>query len=170
MAKPVTVLPKPAESPDGARAELRRRIEDAPIDHAEALLALWDLLEAAHENHVLEIARGALHASNDIVERLANGVKSEAATRAIRNALLLGEVLGALDPEILRGVLGALPAALSRAHEETQRQEPPSFFQILVRLMSRDGRRAQGLFASLLTSVGYALPARNKDRRERNGA
>jgi uncharacterized protein YjgD (DUF1641 family) len=163
MAKPVAVLPKPEESPDGARAELRRRIEAAPAEHAEALLALWDLLEAAHESHVLEIARGALHASNDIVERLARGAKSEAATRAMRNGLLIAEVLGALDPEILRGVLGALPGALARAHEETQRKEPPSFFQIVARLMSRDGRRAQGLFASLLTSVGYALPARNKD-------
>ncbi|HSY24494.1 MAG TPA: hypothetical protein VK841_20345 [Polyangiaceae bacterium] len=169
MAKPVTVLPKPAESPDGARAELRRRIEEAPIDHAEALLALWDLLEAAHENHVLEIARGALHASNDVVERLAHGAKSEGATRAMRNLLLLGEVLGSLDPEILRGVLGALPGALARAHEETRRKEPPSLFQIVGRLMSRDGRRAQGLFASLFTSVGHALPARNKDGRERNG-
>ena len=163
MAKPIAVLPKPAESPDGARAELRRRLDDAPIEHAEALLALWDLLETAHESHVLEIARGALHASNDVVERLAHGAKSESATRAIRNLLLLGEVLGALDPEILRGVLTALPAALTRAHEETQRKDPPSLFQIIGRLMSRDGRRAQGLLASLLASVGYALPARRKD-------
>lgn len=165
MAKPVTVLPKPAASADGARAELRRRLDDAPLEHAEALLALWDLLETAHENHVLEIARGAFHASNDIVERLAHGAKSEGATRAMRNLLLIGEVLGALDPEILRGVLAALPAALARAHEETQRKDPPSLFQILARLMSRDARRAQGLFASLLTSVGYALPAHRKDLR-----
>lgn len=170
MAKPVTVLPKPAESPDGARAELRRRIEGAPVEHAEALLALWDLLQAAHENHLLELARGTLYASNDMVERLARAAKSEAATRAMRNVLLLGEVLGALDPAILRSVLAALPAALSRAQEETQRKEPPSLFQIFARLMSRDGRRAQGLLASLLTSVGYALPAKNNDGRDRNGA
>ncbi len=161
MAKPVAVVPDPAHSPEGAREELRRRIEKAPLEHAAALLSLWDLLQAAHDNHALEIARGALSASNDIIERLASGARSEGAVRAMRNAILLGQMLGSIDPEVLHDLVHVLPGALASVHDGIQRQETPSLFQIFRRLASRDALRAQGLLVGALTALGRTLLLRS---------
>ena len=56
MAKPI-LLEIPPRDP---RVELRTRLENAPVEHAEALLAAYEVLQGLHDNGVLEILRGAL--------------------------------------------------------------------------------------------------------------
>jgi uncharacterized protein YjgD (DUF1641 family) len=156
MAKPIAIAPDPARS-QAPRDELRRRLESAPIEHAEALLALWDLLEAAHARHVLEIARGALSTSDEILERLAKAAGSESSIRALRNAILLGEMLGSLDPEMTGSVLHSVRHALASTQDELRSRPSPSLVQIVARLTSRDARAAYGLLANLFAALGRAL-------------
>jgi hypothetical protein len=56
MAQPVP-LEIPARKP---RAELRSRLEQAPEEHAEAVLAAYEVLQELHDRGLLEIMRGAL--------------------------------------------------------------------------------------------------------------
>jgi hypothetical protein len=55
MAQPIP-LEIPPRNP---RAELQSRLEHAPEEHAEAVLAAYEVLQQLHNRGVLEIMRGA---------------------------------------------------------------------------------------------------------------
>ncbi len=87
MARPIA-LELPPRDP---REELRKRLEQAPATHAEALLDSYELLQELHEHGVFELLRGALSASDKLIETAVDDAKSDEAIRAIRNAMILGK-------------------------------------------------------------------------------
>ena len=92
MARPIP-LELPPRDP---REELRKRLDQAPLEHAEALLDSYELLGKLHEHGVFELLRGALGASDKLIETAVDAAKSDDAIRAIRNAIILGKILGAI--------------------------------------------------------------------------
>src|ERR1700761_4614007 len=110
MARPISLeLPRP-----DPREELRKRLEQAPVEHAEALLDSYELLETLHQHGVFELLRGALGASDKLIEAAVDAAKSEESVRAIRNALILGKILGSINPDVLQGVAVAVSETLGR--------------------------------------------------------
>ena len=65
MAQPIPLEIRPRNP----RAELRSRLEQAPEEHAEAVLAAYEVVQELHNRGVLEILRGALAASDEILEK-----------------------------------------------------------------------------------------------------
>ena len=63
MAQPV-LLTLPPKDP---REVLFHRLENAPQDHAEALLATYDILQGLHDKGLLEIAKGAHGSRSKVV-------------------------------------------------------------------------------------------------------
>jgi uncharacterized protein YjgD (DUF1641 family) len=55
-------------APRNPHEELRSRLESAPTEHAEALLAAYEVLQELHDRGVLDIVRGTLAGSDDILE------------------------------------------------------------------------------------------------------
>src|SRR5580658_3996176 len=100
MARPIS-LELPPRDP---RQELRKRLEKAPVEHAEALLDSYELLQQLHDHGVLELLRGALGASDKLIETAVDAVRSEESIRAMRNAIILAKMLGSIDPELLHGI------------------------------------------------------------------
>ncbi|HEY0307479.1 MAG TPA: DUF1641 domain-containing protein [Acidobacteriaceae bacterium] len=142
MANPITALPKKVDP----RQELQRRLDAAPLQHAEALLVAFDVLEEAHKQGLLDMIHGAVGSKNAIFGKLAEyGSRSES-TNAIRNALLLAQLLGNLDPDSLQTALATADASRS--------QRPPSLWQIFRTMRSEEGRRGLGLMAALLAAMG----------------
>ena len=141
MAQPIP-LEIPPRSP---RAELRSRLEQAPEEHAEAVLAAYEVLQEFHKHGVLEIMRGALAASDEILEKVVDNVKTPEAIRAIRNLLFLRRILGSIEPEWLQGIFQAIPEGIAQATAE--RDQPVSLFGLLRRALSKDILR--GLFAAV---------------------
>ena len=90
MARPIS-LELPPRDP---REELRKRLEEAPVKHAEALLDSYELLQQLHEHGVFELLRGALSASDKLIETAVDAAKSDESIRAMRNAMILGKMLG----------------------------------------------------------------------------
>jgi len=45
-------------------------LEQAPEEHAEAILAAYEVLQELHNRGVLEILRGGLAASDEILEKV----------------------------------------------------------------------------------------------------
>src|SRR5260221_13644299 len=125
MAQPIP-LEIPPRNP---RAELRSRWEQAPEEHAEAVLAAYEVLQQLHERGVLEIMRGALAASNEILEKVVDNARTPEAIRAIRNLLLWRHILGGMEPEWFRGVFQAIPEGIAQATAE--RDQPPSLCRLL---------------------------------------
>ena len=131
--------------PKDSREDLVRRVEAAPLEHAEAVLAAYGVLEKLHEADVLSLLSGLLGAKNMVVDRAADVVSSTEMVNLLRITLMAGGLLKNLNPDDLQGVL----------HES--RAEPPSMFQILKRMTSKDARRALGAMGGLLNILGAAL-------------
>jgi uncharacterized protein YjgD (DUF1641 family) len=141
MANPITELPRKVDP----RQELERRLAAAPMQHAEAILVAVDLLEEAHDQGLLDLLLGAVGSKDAIFGKLAEYAKEPVSTQALRNLLILGKLLGSIDPEMLRHATA--PAA---------DKEPPSLWQLFKQIRSKDGRRGLGIATGLLASLGRA--------------
>jgi uncharacterized protein YjgD (DUF1641 family) len=148
MAKPIELMPVPRD----AREELKRRVENAPVEHAAAVLAAYELLQELHESGTLDALRGAFGAGGEIVKHASGLAAKPESIHAMRNLLILGNLLGSIDPEMLHRMVDGLPAAAEQAPEE-----PPSLFQIFRRMRSRNVRRALGAATNVLESAGRGL-------------
>jgi uncharacterized protein YjgD (DUF1641 family) len=134
--------PIPLEiAPRDPREELRARLENAPLDHAEALLATYEVLQGLHDKGMLDFLRGAIGSSEQTLTMLVDATKSPEAVRGIRNAVLLAKLLSAVDPEMLRG----------------KGVEPLSLLQLFKKLNSADTRRALTVLTCALESAGKTL-------------
>jgi uncharacterized protein YjgD (DUF1641 family) len=153
MAKPIELMPVPRD----AREELKRRVENAPVEHAAAVLSAYELLGELHKSGTLDVLRGALGSGGEIVKHASSLAAKPESIHAMRNLLILGNLLGSIDPEMLHRMVGGLPAAAEQVPEE-----PPSLFQIFRRLRSRNVRRALGAATNVLESAGRGLDPKSK--------
>jgi uncharacterized protein YjgD (DUF1641 family) len=153
MAQPIRFQPLARD----AREELRDRLEKAPLDHAEALLAAYEVLQGLHDRGVLDTLKGGLGAGETLLETVVEVIKTPEAIRTIRNLLLLSKVLGEIEPELLSAVVRTLPQGLAQV--SAKRSETPGLFALLQRFSSKDSRRAMSAAAELLESVGRGLGA-----------
>jgi uncharacterized protein YjgD (DUF1641 family) len=150
MANPLAFKPIPVDP----RTELNRRLENAPTEHAEALLVAWDLLQTAHDQGVLDLLNGLISAKDTVAGTVAKYAKTPEGVAGIRNALALAKVLTVLDPEML----DRLSKALDDATVEHRREgAPPSLFALLRRATSEDSRRGLSFVTLLLGSLGRSL-------------
>src|SRR5882762_11198355 len=151
MAQPIP-LNLPARNP---RAELQARLQNAPQEHAEALLAAYEVLQGLHDRGVFELLRGALGSSDKVIEIAVDAAKTPEAIRGIRNVIILTKILGTIEPELVEGFARSLPeaVALTKAHES----RPPGFWGLLKEFTSKNSRRGLFLFGSILEAFGRNL-------------
>lgn len=149
MAKPIEFRP----AADNPRDEIQRRLADAPIEHAEALLACYKLIEEAHRSGTLELLRGLLGAQDAVVSHLSQVLATPETVSALRNGFILMKLLSGIDSEKLTAVVNGLAGAASHASTGPA----PSIFGILGRATSEDGRRALSVGMAALEAAGKAL-------------
>ncbi len=148
MADPIRIY-----TPErNVREELRRKVESAPVDHAEALLAAYELLQEAQDHGVLDTLRGAIGAGEAFISKTSEYANTPEGIRLMRNVLAMTRVLGELDPALL----DAAVKALSEPKELGKYSGPPSWWQTLQRLTSRDSRRALAAVAGFSQAFGKA--------------
>jgi uncharacterized protein YjgD (DUF1641 family) len=154
MARPIP-LQLPPRDP---REELRERLEQAPIAHAEALLDSYELLQQLHDHGVFEMLRGGFSASDKLVETVVDASKSEESVRAIRNAIILGKMLGAINPEVLQCI--AVAAGETLGCYEKPVIEPPGLFSLLSQFRHKELRRSIALINRFLEKLGTQIKLR----------
>src|SRR5437773_6606971 len=99
--------------PRDARAELHTRLQNAPLQHAEALLSGYELLQRLHDRGVLDLLRGALGSGDKVLSILVDAAKTPEAIIATRNLLILSKVMFGLEPELLESIAKAIPEGLA---------------------------------------------------------
>ena len=104
------------------RDALRARLERAPDDHAEAILAAYDVLQQLHDRGILDIVRSGLAAGDELLDKVVDSADTPEAVRALRNLLFWRQVLGRIEPEWFQGIFQAIPDGLATA--TAQRDEP----------------------------------------------
>jgi len=151
LAKPID-LEAPPRNP---RAELQSRLERAPEEHAEAILAAYEVLQELHDRGALELARGALAASDELLDELVGNARTPEAVRAIRNLLFWRHILGSIEPEWFKGIFQAIPDGLAQA--TARRDEPVGFWRLLRKMFSKDSLRGMAAAIDFLQSFGRHL-------------
>src|SRR5258707_7348415 len=140
-------------SPRDPRAELQTQLQNAPLQHAEALLSGYDLLQRLHDRGVLDLLRGGLGSSDKVLSIVVDAAKSPEAINVTRNLLILSKVVFTLEPDLLEDIAKALPNSLARAKE----QKPLSLWQMFKKLCGTDTRRALSAMLGVLESFGKSL-------------
>jgi uncharacterized protein YjgD (DUF1641 family) len=148
MAQPISLKLAPRDP----KQELLARLEQAPAEHAAALLDSYELLQELHEHGVFTLVRGALGATDKLVEAATAGANSEESIRAIRNAMILAKMLGSIDPEFLQGISNAVGETLGNAKRIPEK--PPGLFSLLIGFTSSDHRRGLALVERLFGKIG----------------
>jgi uncharacterized protein YjgD (DUF1641 family) len=151
MAQPIA-LELPPRNPI---AELRARLDNAPAEHGEALLAAYEVLQDLHEQGVLEILRGALSAKDQILDAAITAANTPEAIRAIRNLLYWRRILGSIHPEWFKGLFQAIPEGIAQATAE--RDKPFGLWELLRRVRSKDSLRAMAAAVDFLEAFGCHL-------------
>jgi len=154
MARPIP-LELAARDP---REELRKRLEQAPVDHAEALLDSYELIQQLHDHGVFELLRGALFASDKLIETAVDAAKTDESIRAVRNAMILGKVLGAINPDVLQCVATAASDTLGCYEKPVI--EPPGLFSLLSQFRHKELRRSMALINRFLEKLGSQIKLR----------
>jgi uncharacterized protein YjgD (DUF1641 family) len=150
MAKPIAFKPPTVDF----KADLQRRLEKAPDEHAAALLAAYDVLEAAYDQGLLDILHGLIASKDTIITTLSRYASQPEGVAGIRNLLTAAKILTELDPEVLSQVSRAMATA---TEEHKREQTPPTLFQLAKRATSEDGRRGLSFMTLILSSFGRSL-------------
>lgn len=158
MAQPIP-LDLPPRDP---RKELLDRLESAPREHAEALLDAFDLLEELHQAGVLQRLRGTVSASDDILEHTVGAAKSLEGTRALRNLLILGQMLSSINPDVLKCIAAAVSETLGSERKPVI--EPPGLLALLSEFRQPELRRSVALINRFLDSLGNQLKTVGSNR------
>jgi len=140
MAKPIPLLIPPRDP----RAELRDRLDRAPDEHADAVLAAYDVLQQLHDQGILDIISGGLAARNEILGMLVKDANTPTAIRVMRNLLFGSRVLNTQAPP----------------------GKPAGLFTLFRRLQSEDSRRGLTAAVAFLESFGHHLGALDSDAPE----
>jgi uncharacterized protein YjgD (DUF1641 family) len=141
--------------PPDARAVLHERLARAPEQHAQAILAACDLLQALHDRGVLDMATTALAASDELLEKVVEGINTPSSIRALRNLVFWQGILGSIEPKWFRGLTEAVPEGLEKATAE--RDRPVRLWTLLRRALSRDSVRGLAAGVDFLESFGRHL-------------
>lgn len=152
MAEPIPFAPPPRDP----REALYHRLETAPQEHVEALLATYDVLQGLHDRGVLELAKGALGSGDKILEILVNAADTPEVLRGIRNFIILTKLFATLDPELLEHLAETVPKVLVEAKAE----KPLGPLQLMSKMTHEDTRRILTIMTKVLETLGKELGSR----------
>jgi uncharacterized protein YjgD (DUF1641 family) len=140
--------------PADSREDLIRRVQQAPVERAEAVLAAYDVLQQLHEKDILNLLKGLLSASDTVINHVVELISSPEAITGIRTLLMLGNLLKGIDADKLH-------AALSNPEKKE-----PSLLSLGKQATSKEARRAMATGVALLNIMGEALEKQRSDTKE----
>jgi uncharacterized protein YjgD (DUF1641 family) len=137
---------------------LHKKLDAAPLAHARALLKAYALLDAAEKRGLLDLLRGAINAEDTIIDKVAGYANTPIGINIMRNLLVLGTLLGSMDPE----VLGAGVSDLTSSVMTQSKKQPSGAFATLRRIFKSDELRGLSVTLAALESIGRAA---NRERK-----
>lgn len=147
MAQPIAFHPAPPQPANLAR------LQNAPEDHADALLSAYELLQLLHDKGVLELLRGLVGSGDAVIGTVTAAVDTPESIRGIRNFLLLTKFFASIPPEVLTSLANTASAGADRE----KAQKAPGLLSLLWRLRSENSRHAAAVALDLLEGVGKGL-------------
>jgi uncharacterized protein YjgD (DUF1641 family) len=148
MAQPI-VFHAPAKPALANMEQLR----NAPEEHAEALLSVYELLQLLHDRGVLNFFRGLVGGGDALIGTIAAAVDTPESIRAIRNFLLLTKFFANIPPDVLISLADTVSAGAKRE----KAHKAPGLLHLLWRLRNEDSRHAAAVALDLFEGLGKGL-------------
>jgi uncharacterized protein YjgD (DUF1641 family) len=148
MAQPIAFEARP--KPDRVSPE---RLQNAPAEHAEALLSAYELLQVMHDKGVLNLLRGLVGGGDALIGTVAAAIDTPESIRGIRNFLLLTQFFANIPPDILT----SLAETVSNGAKREKARKAPGLLHLLWRLRDENSRHAAAVALDLLEGLGKGL-------------
>lgn len=162
MARPIPL----ALAPRDRQRELDVQLQEAPMKHAQAILAGYEVLQALHDRGVLDVMRGVLGGGEKILEQAVAVASGPEAIRGSRNLLLLVKALGEIEPALFSDLTRAVPKALVQTNAE---KKPPGLIKLFSTFWrNKDFRRGLAAVNDLLEIFGRNLTGKAPDNKDGN--
>jgi uncharacterized protein YjgD (DUF1641 family) len=129
------------------------RLQNAPAEHADALLSAYELLQLLHDRGVLNLLRGLVGGGDELIGAITAAVDTPESIRAIRNFLLLTKLFASIPPDVLNSLVETVSAGAKRE----KAHQAPGLLRLLWRLRNQDSRHAASIALDLLEGVGKGL-------------
>jgi uncharacterized protein YjgD (DUF1641 family) len=129
------------------------RLRNAPEEHAEALLSVYELLQLLHDRGVLNFFRGLVGGGDALIGTVAAAVDTPESIRAIRNFLLLTKFFANIPPDVLISLADTVSAGAKRE----KAHKAPGLLHLLWRLRNEDSRHAAAVALDLFEGLGKGL-------------
>ena len=157
MAKPLPVVLKPPQIPNEAdvRAELQRKLAEAPIQHAAAMLDFYELIQALHESGTTDLLRSFFGARDSLIGQMSEAISAPEAVRTVRNLISIAQILGSVDPKVFESLRDAVTEVADKTNDPGKK--PPGIWKIMKRADSEDSLRTLSVTSDLIESFGRHL-------------
>jgi uncharacterized protein YjgD (DUF1641 family) len=129
------------------------RLQNAPAEHADAVLSGYELLQLLHDRGGLNLLRGLVGGGDAVIGTVAAAVDTPDSIRAIRNFLLLTKFFASIPPD----VLSSLADTVSAGAQREKAHKAPGLLHLLWRLRNEDSRHAISIALDLLEGLGKGL-------------
>ena len=148
MAQPIAFhAPAKPEPPN------LNRLQNAPAEHAEALLSAYELLQIMHDRGVLNLLRGLVGGGDALIGTITAAIDTPESIRAIRNFLLLMKFFANIPPDVLNGLADTVNAGAERE----KGHKAPGLLSLLWRLRTEDSRHAAAVALDVFEGLGKGL-------------
>ena len=118
------------------------------------MLVLWDLVQTAHDEGLLDLVHGLIGAKDLIAGKLAEYARLPEGVSGIRNLMGMAKLLMAIDPDVLLALTKAIESAGTLHNQE---EKVPGLWTLARRVTSEDSRRGLSMMTLLLGEVGKSL-------------
>jgi uncharacterized protein YjgD (DUF1641 family) len=145
--------------PGASREEaLQEKLEAAPLENAEALLKAYALLDIANKHGILDVLKGAISAEDTIIDKVAGYANTPEGINIMRNFLVVGRVVGGVDPDFLHEASQNLTTGVL----DECKQQPAGLFGTMRRMFSGDALRGLYILIAGLEALGKTAREREK--------
>ena len=148
MAQPIALHAPAKPAPTNPE-----RLQNAPAEHADAVLSGYELLQLLHDRGVLNLLRGLVGGGDAVIGTIAAAVDTPDSIRAIRNFLLLTKFFASIPPDVLSSLAETVNAGANRE----KAHKAPGLLHLLWRLRNEDSRHAVSIALDLLEGLGKGL-------------
>lgn len=145
-------------TPTNSRQDLLRRLEAAPEQHIEALLASYELLQRMHDAGLIDLANGLLSAGGTVISKISDVMEAREVLTALRTTFMLTNLLRVIDANELHNLLSETSA------------RPASFVGLGRELMNEDVRTGIATSIGLLKILGTAIRKSDEARKSKSAA
>src|ERR1700694_2524861 len=114
MAQPIAFHAPEKQAPTNLE-----RLQNAPTEHAEALLSGYELLQLLHDRGVLNLLRGVVGGGDALIGAIAAAMDTPDSIRAMRNFLLLTKFFASIPPDVLSSLADTVGAGAKREKART---------------------------------------------------